>query len=191
MKPFFNTVFIACLALLVNCSNEAETVDQSVEDRSIAPDNIATTQNVEIYGIDKLKYVVPDKNEALQTSGTVTVNGEIYYLLEGINTKAGEELTVTLTTISNFEAAAMSHNWLLLKQKADPLAFATASLQAKANDYVSPEKMNLVITETGLIAPSESVTITFTTPQQAGDYEYICTFPGHFAAGMRGTLHVK
>jgi uncharacterized cupredoxin-like copper-binding protein len=27
-------------------------------------------------------------------------------------------------------------------------------------------------------------------PAVAGKYDFICTFPGHFAAGMRGTLVV-
>ena len=32
---------------------------------------------------------------------------------------------------------------------------------------------------------------TFKVPAEAGSYDYICSFPGHFAAGMRGKLVVK
>ena len=32
---------------------------------------------------------------------------------------------------------------------------------------------------------------TFTAPVQRGDYQFICTFPGHFAVGMKGVLTVK
>jgi uncharacterized cupredoxin-like copper-binding protein len=28
-------------------------------------------------------------------------------------------------------------------------------------------------------------------PKAPGSYPYVCTFPGHFQAGMRGTLEVK
>jgi azurin len=48
-----------------------------------------------------------------------------------------------------------------------------------------------IIAHTGLVAGGESDTVTFTAPEEPGDYEYICTFPGHFAAGMKGTLTVK
>lgn len=57
--------------------------------------------------------------------------------------------------------------------------------------YVVRQKMNLVINEMGLVAPDQTVAITFTTPKKPGKYKYICTFPGHFAAGMQGTLYVK
>ncbi|WP_395086164.1 plastocyanin/azurin family copper-binding protein [Gracilimonas sp.] len=28
-------------------------------------------------------------------------------------------------------------------------------------------------------------------PEQTGDYPFICSFPGHYAAGMQGTLKVE
>jgi uncharacterized cupredoxin-like copper-binding protein len=33
--------------------------------------------------------------------------------------------------------------------------------------------------------------VTFTVPKKPGVYTFICTFPGHFAGGMKGTLTVK
>lgn len=197
MKYLINLLSIVLLVTLVGCSGgesnktKSKSGETSSNTAKMAKQK-TTTQKVHVYGIDKMKYVVKKKSKALETSDKVTVKGKTYYLLKGISTKAGKQLKVTLTNISKLSsAAAMSHNWLLLKPKADPSAFARASIQAKENDYVAPEKMNFVIKETGLVAPGKSVTITFTTPEKAGDYEYICTFPGHFAAGMRGTLHVK
>lgn len=195
MKYLINLFSIVLLITLVGCSGgESKKKSKSGKDSSNTAKAVqqkTTTQKVHVYGIDKMKFVVKKKSKAFETSDKVTVNGTTYYLLEGFSTKAGKQLKVTLTTVSKLSAAGMSHNWLLLKPKADPSSFAKASMQAKENDYVAPEKMDLVIKETGLVAPGKSVTITFTTPKKAGDYEYICTFPGHFAAGMRGTLHVK
>lgn len=195
MKYLYFTFSIVLLACLIGCSSggKKQASQQSQEPPKTEPASykVATTQSVHLYGINTMKFVVAQKSNAIQTSGTVDVDGKTYYLVGGINTKAGHKMEVTLTTISNYPAASMSHNWLLLKSQADASTFAMASLQAKDNDYVPPGKMDLVIIETGLIAPGESKTITFTTPKQAGDYEYICTFPGHFTAGMRGTLHVK
>ena len=42
-----------------------------------------------------------------------------------------------------------------------------------------------------LEAGGETDEVTFTAPEEPGDYEYICTFPGHLAAGMKGTLTVE
>ncbi len=182
---------ITFMILLVNCSGESEPDQQEENRNTSAANGAATTQTVEIIGIDNMKYVVEEKKSALQTGNAVSVEGETYYLLEGITTKADEELTIILTTISNLSAAAMSHNWLLLEQSANPADFARASMTASTNDYVAPDKMNLVIKETGLVAAGETATISFTTPEQADEYEYICTFPAHFTAGMRGILTVR
>lgn len=41
-----------------------------------------------------------------------------------------------------------------------------------------------------LLRPGQSSTLTF-TPNTAGEFEIICTEPGHLASGMRATLIVQ
>ena len=48
-----------------------------------------------------------------------------------------------------------------------------------------------MIAATTLAGNGETVEVTFTVPKAAGSYPYVCTFPGHFQAGMKGTLEVK
>jgi azurin len=43
----------------------------------------------------------------------------------------------------------------------------------------------------GLVGPSETVDVTFKAPTAPGQYTYLCGFPGHFVAGMKGVLTVK
>ncbi|MEF3272965.1 MAG: cupredoxin domain-containing protein [Chloroflexus sp.] len=38
--------------------------------------------------------------------------------------------------------------------------------------------------------PGETVTVTFTSPEQPGTYQFVCGIEGHFTAGMAGTLQV-
>lgn len=123
---------------------------------------------------------------------TVTITGEdtLQYSVTTITASPGETLTVKLVNNSTFPAAAMSHNWLLLKQSADPKAVDEAARSAKDNGYIPADKADQIIAHTGLVAGGESDSVTFTVPTKPGKYTYLCTFPGHFAAGMKGILVV-
>jgi uncharacterized protein len=46
-----------------------------------------------------------------------------------------------------------------------------------------------ILTSTRLLEPGQSITIQFRAPGQAGDYPYVCTFPGHWRQ-MNGVLTV-
>lgn len=176
----FSIGLVLFTLILVSCGGESNKEDSGTAVRTI-----------DVIGIDQLKFVVAEQAEGLQTGEEVTVNGQTYYVLEGITASAGEELTITLQNISDLPPQAMSHNWLLLTKDTDPETFNTTSMQAKDNDYVAPAMENQVIIDTGLVGKGETKSITFNVPEQTGKYDYLCTFPGHFTAGMRGTLTVE
>ena len=50
---------------------------------------------------------------------------------------------------------------------------------------------NMVIAKTSLAGPGERVQVTFTVPETPGEYPFICTFAGHYQAGMKGKLIVR
>jgi azurin len=60
-------------------------------------------------------------------------------------------------------------------------------MSAASNAYV-PED-DAVLAATDLAKPGETVTLTFTAPNEPGEYAYICTFPGHYAM-MQGVMRV-
>lgn len=124
---------------------------------------------------------------------TVEIEGtnSLRFSQETITVKPGEEVTIKLSNNTKLPAAAMAHNWVLLASGADAHKLDQAAMNAKSNDYIPMDMDDQIIAHTGLVAGGESDTITFTAPEEPGDYEYICTFPGHFAAGMKGTLTVK
>jgi azurin len=81
------------------------------------------------------------------------------------------------------------HNWVLVNGDASVVdqvlqAAITAGVE---HDYL-PEDRSHILAHTALVSGGESATITFTTPATAGEYTYLCTFPGHCLAGMKGTL---
>jgi azurin len=50
-------------------------------------------------------------------------------------------------------------------------------------------KSDLVLFHTNLLQPNQSETIYFTAPDKTGDYEFVCTYPGHYMV-MRGVIKV-
>lgn len=108
-----------------------------------------------------------------------------------ITAKPGEKITIKLTTVSKLPKAAMAHNWVLMQKGADLENFANKSVMARDNGYIAPELEDQVIAMTDLAGGGETVEVTFTVPDEKGNYTYICSFPGHFLGGMKGTLTVE
>lgn len=108
-----------------------------------------------------------------------------------ITAAPGEEIRIVLTTVSKIPKAAMAHNVVVLDKDIDVMAFANASAMAADNEYIAPGFDDQVVAATGLAGGGETVEVTFTVPEEAGAYEYICSFPGHYMAGMKGTLTVR
>lgn len=113
------------------------------------------------------------------------------FSVTSIEAEPGEEITIKLTTKSQIPKTAMAHNVVVIDNNANVGDVASASMQARDNDYIAPEYEDQIIAATGLAGGGETVEVTFTVPETPGDYEYICSFPGHFSAGMKGVLTVK
>ncbi len=187
MKKVLALFAISLGFFLSACSGGSGDADTQTEQATESTD----ARTIQVYGIDRMKYVVEEESEGLMTGETVEVNGETYYLLEGINASAGEELTIELTTISSLPETAMAHNVVVLQQNTDAQGFANAAVQAKDNGYIPQDMTDAVIAKTEMIGGGSTSAVTFMVPSETGDYEYLCSFPAHFSAGMRGTLNVE
>lgn len=171
--------------LFVACGSESDTSQQGQESASANGERV-----IELAGLNSMKYAVDEETTGL-TTGEAAAQEQDLLILESITAKPGETITIRLTTISTMPASAMAHNWILLTQDADPNAFANAAARAKENNYIPADMQNQMIAHTELAAGGETVEVTFTVPQETGDYEYLCSFPGHYAGGMRGILTVE
>jgi len=102
---------------------------------------------------------------------------------------AGTEITV------NFENTSVvnPHNWILLNSNSEELAtkLDTDGAAAGLDKGYMPADLTNVLAHTKLLQPGEKDTITFNAPTTPGTYIFICTVPGHFVAGCRGTVVVK
>lgn len=124
---------------------------------------------------------------------TVAIKGtpSLRFSVTHITAHPGQKLTIKLSNPTQMPASAMSHNWVLLKKGTDAGKFASEAMQAKSNHYIPPKMADDVIAHTPLVKPGQTRSVTFHAPDSKGDYTYICSFPGHYAAGMKGTLTVK
>jgi azurin len=133
------------------------------------------------------------KPAASSAARTIEITGgdDMKYSVTSIKAKPGETLRIRLTSKGTLPKIAMAHNVVVLKAGAKQVDFANAAAMARATDFVPAEMKDQVIAASGLAGPGETVEVTFKVPAAAGSYPFLCTFPGHFAAGMRGTIDAK
>lgn len=188
MTRFAPYLFSLILLFVTACgggSDQQQAEDQSADTQ--ATEQTDDIRTIEMVGIDQMKFVVEGDEDGITTGDK---SGD-YLLLESISAEPGEEIRVRLTTESDLPASAMAHNFVLLTLEADAAAFANAASKAKDNEYIPADMEDQVITNTDMAAGGETVEVTFTAPEETGDYEYICSFPGHYSGGMKGILKVE
>ena len=122
---------------------------------------------------------------------TITGNDSMQFDTREFTVKSGEKVELEFKNIGKLPKIAMGHNLVILKKGISSLKFGqkVMSMGANATNPLPEPSMVDVIAATKLLGPGESETITFTAPE-SGDYQFVCSFPGHFAM-MRGIMVVK
>jgi azurin len=125
------------------------------------------------------------------TTVAITATDAMQFSVTTITAKPGEQIKIVLKVTSAQPAETMKHNFVLLKPETDVMAYAMAAVMAKDQGYLPVAQKDQVIASTDLAAGGQEVSVTFKAPAKPGTYPYVCTFPGHFFAGMKGSLIVK
>ncbi len=112
------------------------------------------------------------------------------YDLKEFKVKAGQKVKLTFNNVH--PAVPQPHNIVIAKAGAKDQLLSLAMQMATAPDGMakgfipdSPE----ILFHTKLLQPNQSETLEFTAPA-AGEYPYMCTFPGHGAI-MNGIMKVE
>ncbi len=117
----------------------------------------------------------------------ITANDLMQYNKKVLTAGPGcTQIEVTLTDIGKLPAAAMGHDWVLVKSE-DLASVANDGLSAGlANNYQKPGDPR-IIAATKIVGGGQSTTVTFPASKlkPGGSYMYLCTFPGHNAL-MKG-----
>ncbi len=116
-------------------------------------------------------------------SSAITIDaadaGTLAYKTTAVEATAGE-VTVTFNN-----PGALAHNVVIVKTGEERPA-VDASM-ASAPDFLPPADKALGHSKTIATGASDSFTVSL----QPGTYSFICTYPSHYDAGMKGTLTVK
>ena len=192
MRLIFYLSLLSLLLIVVACGSPEKQQRPEQTDEHEQQSETLGVRTINIVGIDKMKYVVKESSEGVETGEGVEIyDGSRYLLLENIKASPGQKLHIRLTAISNLPPKSMSHNWILLNRDADPASFAKAALQADPKTRIPEKYKDQIIAYTDLAAGGETVEVTFTAPEQTGKYDYLCSFPAHYTSGITGKLIVQ
>jgi len=106
--------------------------------------------------------------------------------------KAGQKVKLTLVNPAD-SVTRQPHNLLIVKPgKRDVVGMAANAGMADpaflTTKQAIPESAD-ILHHTKLVQAGDQDTIEFTAPGEAGDYPYLCTYPGHWAI-MNGIMKV-
>ena len=123
---------------------------------------------------------------AIQLNISVIKN-QMKYDKSELVAEAGKPVEITFTNPD-----LLQHNLLIIAPGS--LEQVGAAADELAQDPSGMEKayvpdMPEVLFKTALVDPNSTVVLRFTAPEKAGDYPFVCTFPGHWRI-MNGVLKV-
>jgi plastocyanin len=98
-----------------------------------------------------------------------------------VSAKAGTRLRLRFVN-----EGTLPHNVVVPRSDDDIDALALAAYQAGETGYVPMDLKARLVGFTALASPGETVEVSFVVPP-AGEYTYVCLFPGH-SNSMLGTL---
>lgn len=110
-----------------------------------------------------------------------TMGSNLEFTPARISAKQGTRITLRLVN-----EGTLPHNVVLVQDEADIDMLGAAAFKAKDTGFVPLEHKDRMIAYTELAGPGETVEVTFDVPA-AGEYWFVCLYPGHFSM-MVGTL---
>jgi len=146
---------------------------------------------------DAAEASMPQAMQAFTDDGNVleiSIEGDdaMRFNMEEFEVQAGQMVRLILIHTGTLPAQSMGHNVVILEQGEDFASFAADAIQQGGsldNEWVPEGMRDRVIAFTPLIGGGETATVEFQTPEEAGEYAFLCSFPAH-ATLMNGVMRV-
>ena len=121
----------------------------------------------------------------------VEANDRMQFNKKAFEIKAGDTIKLTLKHVGKLPKIAMGHNLVILQKGTNLAGWASKAMTAAATNYIPTDEASkkAVIAKTKVLGGGETDSVTFSI-KEAGEYQYLCSFPGHFAL-MQGKITVK
>ena len=132
------------------------------------------------------------KQEKVDQTVSITGDDKMMYDTTAFEVKSATKVKVILKNIGMIPKIAMGHNFVLLKKGETAFGFGPQVMVnggSHENGFIPSKDKGKILAYTKMLGPGEEDSVVFTAPEP-GEYEYLCTFPGHFAL-MRGKMTVK
>ena len=159
---------------LISCGSNQEKKDEA----STEANKQIITKEIEVTQVDK-------NWKEFEVFALGNTMAEMKFDIKSISVNQGDWVRIKL--VNNGIDAAMIHNIVFVKYGTRK-EVATQSMNAGPDQKYVAKGPN-VIAYSDLANPGETVTLEFEAPKK-GNYEFICTYPGH-AEMMRGYFFVK
>jgi azurin len=121
----------------------------------------------------------------------ISADDTMKYSVTAFDVRPGQKVSIILTNKGATLKTAGGHDLVVLQKNTNVNKFLEAASFEASHDYVSPGSQKDVLASTKLLGPGESDTIAFTAPYVPADYDFVCSFPGHAAQGMKGVMTVR
>jgi glucose/arabinose dehydrogenase/azurin len=116
---------------------------------------------------------------------TIGVKPGLKYDLESFNIKPNDRVKLELVNTDD-----MQHNLVVtLPGSADMVGKTALSLGIDGTEKNWVPDLKEILFHTKIVPPGSTEVIYFVAPSTEGDYEYVCTYPGHYLS-MRGKMKV-
>jgi len=127
------------------------------------------------------------RDKGVQTIAIGTIPEQMLFDVRWFVVEAGKPVQITLTNPD-----AMPHNLIVgLPGSISAIGTAAATMPAPTSPNAKAYVPDLpaVLQSTRLVQRGESDTLKFTAPEKPGDYNFVCSFPGHWVR-MYGVMVV-
>lgn len=168
-----NILALAIVLPFIFSCNKTEEVNQ--QNQTEIQENIPNSEN-------------KTNSESITNHIIIKSNDDMTFDKTSFTVKVGEEITLLLFNNGSSSKEAMGHNVVILNEGTDISSFAFAASSEKENDYIPNEMKASIIAHTKLLGGKENDQIKFKF-DKVGEYDFICSFPGHTAT-MNGKIKV-
>ncbi len=135
---------------------------------------------------------IAEQGEEKAADVTLTIQGDdtMRFNKTAFEITEGQIVKVIFKNAGTMPKEAMGHNLVILKPGTDKATFAMAGI-TNTKTYLPSDDENKakIVAATAILGPGEEEVITFSAGK-AGEYPYICSFPGHFGI-MNGIMTVS